>query len=270
VRKVNKLEELHLRAVAKAVDPPVVLPDDGFVSPLDNNPGGVTWARSDVPNLDRGGRLGGDAAARPDMSHREIERGEASIKRMFYLEWMTLPIQPNMTATEVLQRRDEMLRLLGPMVARLQTELLGPLIARVFNIMWRNGMLPPAPQELAGAGWHIEYLGPLALAQRAADADSALRWLQSIQLMAQLDPSVVDVVDTEAMGRFLADRQGAPARVVRAAEVVVQLREQRAQRQAQAEQLAMANSMAMTAKDGAGAIAALQGAAGAAGQQQAA
>lgn len=257
VRKLNRLEELQLRGVAKTVDPPQAFPDDYFIGPLDLNPNGLNFYRADTPGPDRGGAIA--HGARPDQGRLEIERSITTVKRMFYIDWMNLPVQPNMTATEVLQRRDEMLRLLGPMESRLRTEKLDPLIARTFNIMWRNGMFPPPPAELAGAAWHVEYLGPLAMAQRAADAEAATRWLQSIALMAQLDPSVVDVVDSEEMGRFLADRQGAPARVVRAREVVAQLRADRAERQQAAEQLAAANSMAQTAQAGAAAVSDLGG-----------
>jgi hypothetical protein len=266
VKLLNKLEEINLRGLAKVVDPPLVLPDDGFLEPIDITPGGLNYLRSDAINADRIGPL--VSGARPDLGEHKIGQVEKRVQSIFYLTWMNLPQQPNMTATEVLQRRDEMLRLMSPMVARLQTERLGPLISRSFNIMWRNGLLPPAPPELAGAAWTIEYLGPLAMAQRANDAESALRWMQSIAMMAQLDPQVVDVIDTDAMARFLGDRQGAPASLMRAAQVVAQLRQQRAERQQQAEELAGAQQAAMAAKHGASAVATLADAGG--GQQQAA
>jgi hypothetical protein len=258
VKLLNKLEEINLRGLAKVVDPPLVLPDDGFLAPIDINPGAHNFLRSDTMNAERIGPL--VTGARPDLGDQKIGQVEKRINALFYLTWMNLPVQPNMTATEVLQRRDEMLRLMSPMVARLQTERLGPLITRSFNIMWRNGMFPQPPPELANAGWTIEYLGPLAMAQRANDAESALRWMQSIAMMAQLDPAVVVVIDTDAMARFLGDRQGTPATLMRAAEVVAQLRQQREQRQQQAEQLAGAQQAAMAAKHGASAVQSLAGA----------
>lgn len=266
VKLLNKLEEVNLRGLAKVVDPPLILPDDGFLAPIDVTPGGLNFLRSDAIGAERIGPL--TSGARPDLGEHKIDQVEKRVQAIFYLTWMNLPQQPNMTATEVLQRRDEMLRLMSPMVARLQTERLGPLIARSFAIMWRNGLLPPAPPELQGAAWTVEYLGPLAMAQRANDAEAAQRWMQSIALMAQLDPAVVDVIDADAMARFLADRQGAPASVMRAQQVVEQLRQQRAERQQQAEQLAGLQQAAAAARDGAGAAAQLAQAGG--GQQAAA
>jgi hypothetical protein len=47
-----------------------------------------------------------------------------------------------MTATEVMQRTEERMRLLGPILGRMEAELLGPIITRVFGIMLRQGAVP--------------------------------------------------------------------------------------------------------------------------------
>ena len=54
----------------------------------------------------------------------------------------------NMTATEILQKQDEKMRILGPVLGRLQSELLNPLIIRVFNIMLRQQLFLPSPEIL--------------------------------------------------------------------------------------------------------------------------
>ncbi len=45
---------------------------------------------------------------------------------------------PQMTATEVVQRNEEKMRLLGPVLGRLQSELLRPMIDRTFAILLRK------------------------------------------------------------------------------------------------------------------------------------
>lgn len=252
IKLVNKLEEEHLRSVQVYGRPPLLLPDDGFLGPLDLRPGGLNYARMDAAGMDRVGALFQPGAPRD--VREEIMAVEARVRSAFYIDWMNLPTRASMTATEVLQRRDEMLRLMGPMVARLQAELLGPVIERTFAIMWRNGMLPQPPQSLSGAGYQVEYLSPLALAQKSSDAEATLRWLQSIAGMAQLDPSALDIVDMEETGRFLADRQGAPSRVVRGKAVVAELRAARQEREQAAMQIEGAQGIAKAAKDGAGAM----------------
>ena len=255
IKLINKVEEVKLRGVQLAVAPPMAIPDDGFLGPLVTQPFGINFYRAGDLGQDRvfplyqGGRV--------DIAMEEIAAIEARIERMFHVTWMNLPTRPNMTATEVLQRRDEMLRLLGPMVARLQQEFLGPLIERAFAIMWRNGLLPPPPEELSGAGWHIEYLSPLALSQKASDADAVLRWWSAVAGMAQVDPSVLDVADAPQAARYLADRYGAPQRVVRAPEEAQALADQRAEQQQAAMMVQGAQGVARAAKDGAGAVQAM-------------
>lgn len=238
VKGLNTLEEEHIKGVMLANAPALALPDDGFLYPLSQRSRQLNYYRSELGEMsDRIFAI--PTGDRPDIAAEKIANYEQRISSAFYIQWMNLPFKPNMTATEVIQRRDEMLRLMGPMVARLQTELLGPVIERTFNVMWRNGMLPPPPPELAGVRWHVEYTSPLALAQKSSDAASALNFIGALGQIAAGDPSVLDVIDTEEMARFLADRMGAPVKALRDSDAVAQLRQQRAQRD-QAMQQAMA------------------------------
>ena len=69
---------------------------------------------------------------------------------------------PQMTATEVIQRNEEKMRLLGPVLGRLQSELLKPMIDRCFAILLRNNQFAQAPEFLSGQDIEIEYVSPLA------------------------------------------------------------------------------------------------------------
>ena len=238
IQVLNALEEEHLRGVMLANAPPLALPDDGFLMTLNQQPRALNYYRSELGEFsDRVFPI--NTAARPEVAMEKLASMEQRIATAFYIQWMNLPFKANMTATEVIQRRDEMLRLMGPMVARLQTELLGPVIERTFSVMWRNGQLPPVPTELAGVTWHVEYTSPLALAQKSSDAASALNFMAALGQMAAGDPTVMDVVDGDEMARFLADRMGAPVKAMRDSAGVVDLRRARAARDAQ-----MQNAMA--------------------------
>lgn len=238
VKLVNKLEEEHLRGVMLANSPPLMLPDDGWLEPLRQEPRALNYYRTEMGEYNE--RVSPVVTgSRPEVAQEKITAVEQRISTAFYIQWMNLPFQKNMTATEVIQRRDEMLRLMGPMVARLQTELLGPLIYRTFNVMWRNGQLPAPPTALQGVGWHVEYTSPLSIAQRSGDATAALNYLTALGQIAAGDPTILDVVDTEAYARFLADRMGAPLKALRSSAAVVDLRQARAARDQQ-----MQNAMA--------------------------
>ncbi len=72
------------------------------------------------------------------------------------------------TATEVAERRDEKLVMLGPVLERLHDDLLEPLIGRVFQIMARVGQIPPPPSPmLDGMRLQPEYVSPMAALQAA-------------------------------------------------------------------------------------------------------
>ncbi|NBQ51384.1 MAG: head-tail adaptor, partial [Marivivens sp.] len=70
---------------------------------------------------------------------------------------------------EVVQRTEEKMRLLGPVLGRLQAELLQPMIERVFAVLNRQNKLPAAPAFLNDRDLDIEYVSPLAKAQRQSD-----------------------------------------------------------------------------------------------------
>lgn len=241
VKGLNKLEEEHLRGVMLANSPSIAVPDDGFLSTINRAPRAINYYRAELQGYeDRVFTI--PTGERPEVAADKILNLENRVREAFYIQWMNLPQRPNMTATEVIQRRDEMLRLMGPMVSRLQTEMLGPVITRCFNVMWRNGMLLPPPTSMRGSGWHIEYSSPLAAAQKSSDAGQALQFLQAISAVAAGDPTVLDKVDGDEMVDFLADRMGAPAKAMRDDEAIARLRHDRSQRE-----MAMQNAMAADA-----------------------
>ena len=137
-----------------------------------------------------------------------------------------------MTATEVLQRNEEKMRLLGPVMGRLQSELLQPLIQRSFKLMLRKGRLDVPPEELQGQDIDIEYVSPLAKAQKLTDLQSMMRGLEVLLQLGQSLP-VMDYIDDDGLVKYLVDVAGMPAKVIKSNEEVAALREQQAQQQAQ-------------------------------------
>jgi hypothetical protein len=140
-----------------------------------------------------------------------------------------------MTATEVMQRNEEKMRLLAPVLGRLQSEMLMPLINRTFNILLRKGILPTAPESLQGQTIDIEYVSPLARSQKQGDVQAILRTLEIITPMAQMSP-VMDFIDSDKMVSHLASVLGVPSKVIRSVDEVQNLRKQRAAAEQQAAQ----------------------------------
>ena len=75
-----------------------------------------------------------------------------------------------------MERTQEKLQQLGPVVERLQSEFLNPIIERTYAILDRAGVFPPISDELAeqlnGQDVKIEYISPLAQAQKVSSLTS--------------------------------------------------------------------------------------------------
>jgi hypothetical protein len=177
---------------------------------------------------------------------------------------------PRKTAFEVGKIDQERLLMLGPVLQRLNNELLDPTIEITFEIMLESGMIPPPPPELEGQALQVQYISILAQAQKFLMTGSITQFLQFIGGLAALDPSVVDKVDFDQAADELASDIGVPPAIVRSDDMVAQIRDQKAQQAQAAQMAAMAPAIAQyakAAKDAGGAVAtpgSLLGAAGAA------
>ena len=108
---------------------------------------------------------------------------------------------PQMTAREVMERQQEKLQQLGPVVERLQDEFLSPIIERVYNIAERMGLFPPLPEELAermaDQDIKIEYISPLAQAQKMSGLVNIEQAVSFAGQMAQIYPEALKAIETE-------------------------------------------------------------------------
>ena len=130
------------------------------------------------------------------------------------------------------------MRLLGPGLGRLQAELLQPMLVRVFALAKRRGLLPEAPEALQqAASMDVEYVSPLAKAQRTADVQAILRMFEILSAAASIDPGGFDHVDMEGMVRHLFSVLAIPAKVTEGEIDVGLKRQERADQQQQQAQL---------------------------------
>jgi hypothetical protein len=138
-----------------------------------------------------------------------------------------------MTATEVVQRNEDKMILLGPVLGRLQSELLQPMIIRIFNIMMRNGLFPDAPEILLNQEIDVEYVSPMALAQRGEELNSIVKGLELFGNISQLAPATLDYIDPPGLIKNLIKILGLPATMIRSDAEVQQIAEEKAEAQQQ-------------------------------------
>lgn len=241
IKTLNKAVEIGLKAWAKAIDPPLLVQDDGVVGRVRMTPAGITVIRNDgaVKPLQIGSNW-----QITDMKENQLR---TAIRQAYYSDQLQLQEGPQMTATEVQVRYELMQRLLGPTLGRFQSEFLNPLIERVFGIMYRAGALMPEPDIIRGSKIDVEYLGPLARSQRMEEAVSIERLYQLAMNIAQVDPAIMDNINHDEAIRLRGNLLGVPKTVLRGKDEVEEMRNARAEQQQMAamaqEQQAQAQAM---------------------------
>lgn len=253
IKMVNDMKRTFIRAAHKAVDPPLLIPDEGFMQPINTNAGATNYY--DQTNPGRPEFL--VSKARFPEFETLLKDTQQSIIRAFYVDMLQLPggLMPGaqnqntyMTATEALMRRENSMRVIGPVVARLQTELLNPIIVRTFNMLARNRSLAPPPPQIAGKGIHPIYVSPLAIAQQSASLDNFNRLMQTILPIAQIDPSVLQVIDPEETMRWAAESYHLPQRILRSRQALAAMMRARQIQQQQEQQGVQENNNLMAMK----------------------
>lgn len=180
--------------------------------------------------------------------HQENQR---QISEMFYADLFLMIANSqdhDKTATEVAELKHEKLLMLGPVLERLNDELLDPIIERTFSIMNRAGVLPPPPQEINEVDLHVEYISVLAQAQQMVGLDAVDRVVSFAGNLAGVKPEAMDKIDVDKAVDQYSDMLGVPPTIIRSDDAVQQIRQQRAQQEQEKEQAANMAQMADTAE----------------------
>ena len=250
---IKQLQHEQLRK-AQAIDfktkPPLQVPTSMKNRDIEALPGGISF-------VDMGSPSAGIKTAfevNLDLSHLLADIGDVRerIRGSFYADlFLMLANQTDarMTATEVAERHEEKLLMLGPVLERLQNELLDPLIDITFDRMIEAGIVPPAPEAIQGINLNVEYVSMLAQAQRAVGTNSIDRFVGTLGQVAQYKPEVLDKLDTDKWADSYADMLGVDPELIVQKEQVDQIRLQRAQAQAKQAQLDQLNQASQTAKN---------------------
>ena len=249
-KMVNKMSEIVIRASQLQIHPPLMVPDDGFMLPVRTTPGGLNFYRSGTRDRIEPLNIG----ANNPLGEMQLEQRRQAIRAAFYVDQLILGTGPQMTATEVVQRTEEKMRLLGPVLGRLQAELLQPLIGRCFAILSRQKAFAAAPPMLRDGNIDIEYVSPLAKAQRTGDVQSILQMIEFLMPLMQLDQGVADYLDMDGLAKHIIKVTGTPATVVRGEGEVSGIRENRAAAMQQEQELMAAQQVASAAGEAAPAL----------------
>jgi hypothetical protein len=238
VRALQALEKMGGEAFDKIVNPPMRAPASLMTKAVNLLPGGYTY-------LDAANARDAFSPAMEihpsaiDVVERKLRAHEQRIQKALYADLWLMFAEGNdgkMTAREVSERHEEKMLQLGPVMERLQDELLDPLIRRAFGILWRGNYLPEPPEELGGSDLRVEYISTMAQAQKMMGTAAVERVASFVGNLAGVVPDVLDKMDTDQMVDEYAGMLGVPPRIIRTDDQVAQLRAGRQQAQQQAQQ----------------------------------
>lgn len=245
IKMVDRMMETTIQGAQKTINPPLMVPDDGVIGRVRLTPGGLTVVRP-----------GEQYAIKPlltdpriDFGYQAVEDVRKRIRAGFYVDQLQLNEGPQMTATEVMQRTEEKLRLMGPVLGRQNFEFLSPLVERLFGIMNRRGMLPPAPRQIQGKSFEVRYSSLVARAQRMSEGQNLARAIGVAAPIVNAAQSALDLLDTDMAFKYIMDIYGVPHKIMRKMREVKEIREARAEAQAKmAAQSAQAHEAEMASK----------------------
>lgn len=236
-RMLSEMGKTTIEGGQKAVNPPMMVPDNGFITQLDMSPGGLTVYRAGTqdpvrPLYERGQQ-------NPDLGVQMMQHVQTNVRNAYHYDLLQMIQDPRMSATQVMEISARAQQILSPIVGRIQVELLQPLLNRSFSLALRASKFPPIPEGLSGQGYQIRFVSPIQRAQRANEAQALLQAMNSVIQLAQLEPSALDSLDSDRITRFLFSAWGVPPELLRDPRVVIEMRKERAAQQERQEQFGM-------------------------------
>ncbi|AIL33101.1 portal protein [Basilea psittacipulmonis] len=238
---IKQLQHEQMRK-AQGIDyqtkPPLQAPTNFKNSGINLLPGGITFV--DSASATGGVRTAFEAQINLSYLLDDIRDVRSRIEASFYADLFLMIANSDrrqMTATEVAERHEEKLLMLGPVLERLHNEILHPLIDITFARMVEADIVPPPPEELQGMNLNVEFVSMLAQAQRAVATNSIDRFVSNLGAIASMKPEVLDKLDADKWADMYSDMLGVDPELIVPSDKVALIREQRAQAQQQAQQM---------------------------------
>ena len=251
IKALQVEQKRKAQAIEKMVNPPMVADVSLKNQPATLLPGGVTY----LPGSAAGVGFRPVYEINPPLPGlvQDIQEVQRRIQQAFYADlWLMISqLDDVRTATEINERKEEKLLMLGPVLERLHSELLNPALKRTFGIMQRNNLLPPAPEVLGNNSVQIEYISMLAQVQKAVATTGIERLVSFVGNVAAAQPEALDNIDFDEVVTEYADMLGISPRMIASQEKIMAIRQARASAATQQQAQNQALKVGMTAVQGA-------------------
>jgi hypothetical protein len=257
VKGIQKLEKESLSILDKIGRPPLNVPVSLKHTPVTQLPGGINFV-NDTENAAISAifQIGGESLGHLG-AWREEYRQRINSALFVDIFLLLAGNQRDMTATEVQARVEEKVQTLGPIMLRLNDELLDPLVERTFEIMADPefpGLIPEAPEELQDMPLNVEYVSDVHKAMKMSGVGTIERTvmfltnLASSQMALGMQPTALDKINIDETADIYSDLTGSPAKMINDADAVAAIRQTRSEQQAKQEQMQKVAAAAQVAE----------------------
>lgn len=219
---LNRMNKATIKGAERAVDPPLMTMDDSLaVFNLTNgalNRGTLNEQGEElVKPFNAGGKV--------ELGLEMMDQKRAIIREAFLLDVFQALIEaPRLNMMQIMEIVKDKAALLSPIMGRQQSELFGPMTERELDILNAAGLLPPMPEAMIEADGEvtIEYMSPMAIAQRAETGVGILRTLEAVTPFAGTPEgqAAMRVFKIEETFRELATINNFPAKAMRSEDEV--------------------------------------------------
>jgi len=227
---LNTLRQDNVKITKKALDPPLLVPENGYHLPLSITPGSINFYRNGIADPIRPVT----PVENIQVSFDEMAQCRDAIFKAFYMDIFRMGKESKeMTVPEVQMRSDEQMRLMGATVGEIETEFLNPLILAVYQILEKYGRIEQFSKGRVGYGkqdLNICYNSVFSIAQKSAAYNSTEGLLSFLQRsgIANICPEIYDNLNWDKVFELFVDLKGIPQGIMNTEEEKIQVRQKRA------------------------------------------
>ena len=250
---LNAAKRLSLEDWPMKIRPPILGGSDSVFGTLRIHPGAFTPINLRGRSI-RDVILPFDTGSKPEVSQIKEEELRQSIREIFFVDSIRQLLTVNkseMTAFEYAKKIELLYRLMGPVYGRMRREFLSREWDITFDLMLEGGAFSPPPPEVYESDGKIEvgFENPLERAQKTGGLEALALALQDLGPYAQIDPGVLERIDSDKASKYVCETRGVPARILRTDDELTERRAEQKKQQQNAAALQEAHTVSEMAKN---------------------
>ena len=226
-KMLTEFDEMIVESAQNTIRPALAIPNQGYTFPMNFKSGGINTYQNGYAD-----KIYPLSFSNPISLCAEQQKCIDTIQKAFYLDVLHMSDRHEMTAAEVNVRCMEQARILAPICASLEFELLNPMIRGVYLSLKKFGFLP----KLQGCDLNkikVSYKSFVHKSHKAnslAKTQDAIMFLHNTGLLRS-NPELLDNIDSDKLIEMLITAGNAPKEIFKSQQEVKKIRASRVETQ---------------------------------------